>query len=136
MGKYTKFADVTGRDVTAIDAVDTAIGLHRASEDELRYEDIKTNVIARDKRRDEETPYNCLHLFTELQKEIATALEGANTEEEKTKIRKRASSFINMEVAARRFSSLSIASDTKDETHIKIRKRRSSFIKTGKINME
>jgi len=134
--KYTKFADVTGRDVTAVDAVDTSIGLQRASEDELRYEDIKTNVIARDKRRDEETPCNCTHLFIELQEEIAAALEGANTEEEKKEIKKRASSIINMEVAARRFSILSIASDTTDETQIKMRKRRSSFIKTGKIDME
>mmetsp|Transcript_15481 Transcript_15481/g.16750 ORF Transcript_15481/g.16750 Transcript_15481/m.16750 type:complete len:339 (+) Transcript_15481:66-1082(+) len=134
--KYTKFADVTGRDVTAIDAVDTSLGLQRASEDELSFEDIKTKVIARDKRRDEETPYNFTHLFTELQEEMAAALAGVTTEEEKKEIKKRASSIINMEVAARRFSILSIASDTKDETQIKIRKRRSSFIKTGKINME
>jgi len=134
--KYTKFADVTGRDVTAIDAVDTSLGLQRASEDELPYEDIKTKVIARDKRRDEETPYNCTHLSLELQEEMAAALEGASTEEEKKEIKKRASSIINMEVAARRFSILSIASDTTAETQIKMRKRRSSFIKTGKIDME
>jgi len=134
--KYTKFADVTGRDVTAIDAVDSSIGLQRAGGDELRYDDIKTKVIARDKRRDEETPYNCFHLFLELQEEIAAALKGASTEEDKKEIKKRASSIINMEVAARQFSILNIASDTKDETQIKIRKRRSSLIQTGKINME
>jgi len=134
--EYTKFADVTGRDVTAIDAVDTALGLHRASEDELRYEDIKTNVIARDHKRDKETPYNCHHLFLELQADVVAALEGATTEKEKKEIKRRASSIIDMDFASRRFSTLSIASDTKDETQIKIRKRRSSMILTGKINME
>merc|ERR1712110_39143 len=61
---YAKVVDVTGRDVTAIDGVDAALGLQRSGDES--YNEIVTKVLARDHKRDEETPY-CMEIFPEIE---------------------------------------------------------------------
>ena len=147
---YAKVVDVSSRDEAAMDAIDAALGLHRASVCTESYDTIVTKVRAIDVQRDVETPY-CAAMFPEIEKEIAEALALAKTEEEKVQIKRRASSIVQFELKKR----LSLAStlsdmvldedvdgDTDSNTEnsktttdaMKLRKnRRASFIRTGKI---
>ena len=147
---YAKVVDVSSRDEAAMDAIDAALGLHRASVCTESYDTIVTKVRAMDVQRDTDTPY-CAAMFPEIEKEIAEALALAKTEEEKVQIKRRASSIVKFELKNR----LSLAStlsdmvldedvdgDTDSNTEnsktttdaMKLRKnRRASFIRTGKI---
>ena len=127
---YAVVVDVTGRDVTAIDGVDAVLGLQRSGEES--YDEIVKKVVARDHKRDAETPYS-IALFPEIEAEVVEALMNAKSEEEKKQIKRRASSLIGMELMMNRLSITSTSSDTSN-MHDKVRgMRRSSLIKTGKI---
>jgi len=63
---YAKVVDVTARDVSTIDGVDAALGLQRPND--LTYEEIKDKVLAVDVKRNEEMPYNCMHIIAEVNK--------------------------------------------------------------------
>ena len=123
---YAKVVDVTGRDVTAIDGVDAALGLCRS--DEESYDDIVKKVVAMDHKRDEETPYS-IEAFPEIEKEVKAALAEAKTEEEKKQIKKRASCLIKMESATRGLGVATISDSNKD----KMKRRRSTLIRMGSI---
>jgi len=127
---YAVVVDVTERDVTAIDGIDAALGLQRS--DGESYDEIVKKVVARDHRRDEETPYS-MELFPEIKKEVEEALANAKTEEEKKQIKRRASSLVGMELMMQRLSTTeSISSDTSTNERLR-RNRRSSLIMTGRI---
>ena len=152
---YAKVVDVSSRDKAAMDAIDAALGLHRASVCTESYDTIVTKVRAIDTQRDEDTPY-CEAIWPELEKEVAEALASAKTEEEKVQIKRRASSIVKFELKSR----LSLASALSDmvlgedeagdgdgdgdgdegknkttaDAAMQLRKnRRVSFIKTGKV---
>mmetsp|Transcript_53459 Transcript_53459/g.59704 ORF Transcript_53459/g.59704 Transcript_53459/m.59704 type:complete len:283 (+) Transcript_53459:337-1185(+) len=127
---YAAVVDVTGRDVTAIDGVDAVLGLQRSGEES--YDEIVKKVVARDHKRDAETPYS-IELFPEINAEVAEALANAKSEEEKKQIKRRASSLIGMELMMNRLSITSTSSGTSNMSDKVRGMRRSSLIKTGKI---
>lgn len=136
---YAKVVDVTKRDVTTLDDIDTALGLQRPVE-EGSYEEILKKVLARDIQRDKDTPYP-FEIFPEIEKEVEEALAKAKTEDEKDQIKRRASSLISLDLKtavgrASLFSTFSNSSSStlsllSDSTKLK-NKRRSSFIRTGR----
>mmetsp|Transcript_49737 Transcript_49737/g.56275 ORF Transcript_49737/g.56275 Transcript_49737/m.56275 type:complete len:335 (-) Transcript_49737:192-1196(-) len=126
---YAKIVDVTGRDVTAINGVDSALGLLRSCKES--YEEIVKKVVARDHKRDEETPYRW-DLLTEIYKDTKKALANAATDEEKKQIKRRSSLLTALELKTGR---LSILLDDSSADHLK-NKRRSSLIITGKIDID
>ena len=147
---YAKIVDVSSRDKAAMDAIDVALGLHRASVCTEPYDTIVTKVRAMDVQRDKDTPYCVSAIFPELKKEMEEALALAKTEDEKVHIKRRASSIVEFELKNRlscesTFSFMVFDEDEdgdgdsnteKSQTSdaMKLRKnRRSSFIRTGKI---
>ena len=154
---YATVVDVSSRDEAAMDAIDAALGLHRASVCADSYETIVTKVRERDLQRDAETPYSTA-AFAEIKGELEEALASAKTEDEKVHIKRRASSIVEFELKHR----LSLAStlsgmvldededgddgndknsktadgnkkrDNLDATKL-AKNRRASFIRTGKI---
>jgi len=125
---YAKIVDVTGRDVTAIDGVDAALGLQRSCKES--YDEIVKKVVARDHKRDEETPY-CWDLIIGIYEDTKKALANATTDEEKKQIKRRSSILTGLELKTGR---LSIASDDDSSADQLKNKRRSSLIMTGKID--
>jgi len=97
---YAKVVDVSSRDKAAMDAIDAALGLHRASVCTEPYDTIVTKVRAIDTQRDKDTPY-CVAIFPELKKEVEEALALAKTEDEKVHIKRRASSIVEFELKNR-----------------------------------
>lgn len=91
---YANVVDVTGRDASAIDGVDAALGLQRSGKES--YDEIAKKVVAMDRKRNEEMPYNCVDIFSEINKEFGESLKNAKTDEEKNHIKRRASSLIKM----------------------------------------
>lgn len=94
---YATVVDVTGRDVSAIDGIDAALGLERSGDDET-YDDIVKKVVAVDRKRNDEMPYNVdiVGILAEVDKEVEEALKNAKTEEEKKGMKRRASSILKM----------------------------------------
>jgi len=146
---YAKVVDVSSRDEAATDAIDAALGLHRASVCTETYDTIVTKVRAIDTKRDEDTPYS-VEVFAEFEKEMEEALALAKTEEEKVHIKRRASSIVEFELKnrlslANTLSGMVLDGDgdgdgdsntekSKTTDAMKLRKnRRASFIRTGKI---
>lgn len=105
---YANVVDVTGRDASAIDGVDAALGLQRSGKES--YDEIAKKVVAMDHKRNEEMPYNCVDIFAEINKEFGESLKNAKTDEEKNLIKRRASSLLKMELATGRLSIASAAS--------------------------
>jgi hypothetical protein len=154
---YATVVDVSSRDEAAMDAIDAALGLHRASVCADSYETIVTKVRERDLQRDAETPYSTA-AFAEIKGELEEALASAKTEDEKVHIKRRASSIVEFELKHRLSLASTLSGMVLDEDEdgddgndknsktadgkkkrndldgVKIAKnRRASFIRTGKI---
>lgn len=126
---YTKVVDVGGRDVTALDGVDKALGLER--DPNLSYEDIVENVIALDLKRDEANAENydeeAVKEWMESQKEAGKGKP--EMEDELEQIKKRRSSLMKVDEINRKFSDTRIS----DASNVSVNSRRQSLIMTGNI---
>jgi len=127
---YAKVVDVTGRDITALDGVDKALGLQR--DPNLSYEEIVERVLAIDHKRDAEMS----EIFTEEKlKEFSEKMKNTGENEKAETEMKHEHEKINM----RRSSLLSVESLNRwltvsdDATNNSNKSRRESLIMTGKI---
>lgn len=126
---HAKVVDVTGRDVTALDGVDKALGLGR--DPNLSYEEIIEKVLAVDHKRDEAMAE---HFDEDAHNEAMAkmnnmAKEKSEIDDEIKQIKKRRSSLMKIDEINRKFSATRIS----DASNVSNNSRRQSLIMTGKI---
>jgi len=128
---YAKVVDVTGRDVTALDGVDTALGLQR--DPNLSYEEIVERVLAIDHKRDAESSEG--YTEEEIKEFFAKMKHTGENKKSDTEMEHEHEKIINM----RRSSLLSVESlnhwltVSDDATTNRSKSRRESLIMTGKL---
>ena len=131
--------DVTGRDVTALDATDLGLGLTKRNPEVDSYDSIFTTLLERDRKRDAETPYDHEELGA-IDKELLKE----KTEAEREQIQQRRSSLRSVErqfgltrlSASSSTSTSSTSNNGNGNGDAKAKACRQSLILTGKIEFE